>query len=225
MSRTRTVSFTCPSCGKESDMTIWESINTVMDPEMKAAVRDGSAFTFTCPHCGVKTHLEYGFLYHQMEDRMMIQYASSDENAEEMYRFFTGVVPSDVFTEFRKGEYLIRIVRSLNQLREKLAIFDHGLDDRIIELCKQFALMQYQKDRGDSGKDTELLYFYYEGKHHIQIFDDHEPVGTVEITQDFYNTVRNEFEVNLPEIRKDDIVIDTQWALACLQHHSERNRS
>ena len=49
MSMERTISITCPGCGHSSDFVIWQSINTVMNPDMKQAVRDGSAFAFTCP--------------------------------------------------------------------------------------------------------------------------------------------------------------------------------
>lgn len=59
MSKTRIMPVTCPSCGKDSDFTVWESINTMLDPEMKAKVRDGSAFTFECPHCGAEVQVEY----------------------------------------------------------------------------------------------------------------------------------------------------------------------
>ena len=84
MSRSRLISITCPECQKESDFRIWESINTMLNPEMKSAVRDRSAFLFTCPECGAKKYVDYGFLYHQMEDHIMIHYVNSDENAEEI---------------------------------------------------------------------------------------------------------------------------------------------
>lgn len=90
MSISQPITITCPKCHTESEYVMWESINTMLDPEMKSAVRDGSAFLFTCPECGAKTNVDYGFLYHQMEDRIMIHYASSDENAKEIYDFVTG---------------------------------------------------------------------------------------------------------------------------------------
>ena len=83
MSSHREINVTCPQCHKENSCVIWSSINTALDPEMKKAVRDRSAFQFICPDCGARTTLVYGFLYHQMEDHIMIQYAASDEAAEE----------------------------------------------------------------------------------------------------------------------------------------------
>lgn len=68
MSSHTKVIVTCPKCNKEHSIRIWRSINTTLDPEMKAAVRDRSAFLFECPSCGEKAYMDYGFLYHQMED-------------------------------------------------------------------------------------------------------------------------------------------------------------
>lgn len=64
MSMHDTITITCPECGKDAEFRIWKSINTKIDPEMKAAVRDRSAFLFTCPNCGAKHYVDYGFLYH-----------------------------------------------------------------------------------------------------------------------------------------------------------------
>ena len=88
MSMHETVEVTCPKCGKVSPFVIWSSINTQLDPEMKEKVRTGEAFLFTCPECGDQNSVDYGFLYHQMEDKIMIHYANSDENFEEMFKFY-----------------------------------------------------------------------------------------------------------------------------------------
>lgn len=71
MSQRREISLTCPQCGKEYPFIIWNSINTTLNPEMKEAVKDRSAFRFVCPDCGAKTYVDYDLLYHQMEDRII----------------------------------------------------------------------------------------------------------------------------------------------------------
>jgi hypothetical protein len=40
------------------------------------------------------------------------------------------------------GDFLLRVVHSANDLREKILIFDAGLDDRIVEIAKGNALSQ-----------------------------------------------------------------------------------
>ncbi len=225
MSKPAKISITCPSCQANSDFIMWESINTVLDPEMKSAVRDRSAFLFTCPNCGAQTYTDYGFLYHQMEDHIMIHYAYSDENAEEAYNIYSGKdmpdMMQDMMQDMLASNYLIRIVRSQNQLREKLAIFDHDLDDRIVELFKIFVLAQYQEDHPEHTGRIELLYFYDDGKHLIQLLDNGEPAGVAEMPLDIYNRLTEEFSTSLPDMRKDEPFIDRYWAERALGLNKE----
>lgn len=202
---------------------MWESINTMLDPEMKPAVRDRSAFLFTCPECGAKNYVDYGFLYHQMEDHIMIHYASSDENAEEIYDLVTGKTMPDMMKEMFDSDYLIRIVRSQNELREKLAIFDSGLDDRIIEIFKIFLLAKYQEDHPEGNEKIELLYFVDDGKHLIQVFADNQPAGVAEIPMEFYEKLKSDYSSRLPDIRKDEPFIDRQWAIEAMKLSSKEN--
>ena len=84
MSMSQVVPVTCPKCGKNGDFTRWQSINTELDPEMKKAVRDRSAFRYTCSHCGHSAIVDYPFLYHQMEDQIMIYYVGSEDELREV---------------------------------------------------------------------------------------------------------------------------------------------
>lgn len=117
ISQRREISLTCPQCGKEHPFIIWNSINTTLNLEMKEAVKDCSAFRFVCPDCGAKTYIDYDLLYHQMEDRIMIHYARLDESAEQIYQMLTKDDPEDMVQDMLRNHYLIRIVRSQNQLR------------------------------------------------------------------------------------------------------------
>lgn len=223
MSKSRSITITCPECQKESEFVMWESINTMLDPEMKSAVRDRSAFLFTCPVCGAKSYVDYGFLYHQMEDQIMIHYAASDKDAEDIYDLVTGKTMPDMMKEMVDSNYLIRIVRSQNQLREKLAIFDSGLDDRIIEIFKIFLLAKYQEDHPEGHETIELLYFADDGKHLIQILADNRPAGVSEIPLEFYERLKSDYNSKLPDIRKDEPFIDRQWAIETLKLGSKTN--
>ncbi len=186
MSLMRSVPITCPFCGKISNFTRWDSINTELNPEMKAAVRDRSAFRFICPECGSKSYVDYDFLSHQMEDRIMIQYASSDEDAEKFYNLFTGKTKPNKMLDTLKSGYLIRIVRSLPELLEKLAIFDAGLDDRIVKIIKLFMMLDFQTKHPD-WKNISTCFFTDEGKHFIQLFTEGKLKAELELSPDVYN--------------------------------------
>ena len=207
MSKHREITITCPKCKKDHPFVIWERINTSLNPGMKEAVKDRSAFLFKCPSCGEKNYVNYGFLYHQMEDRIIIQYADSDEEATTAYQMLMMM-----FKDMQKDEYLIRIVRSQNELREKIAIFDAGLDDRIIEIFKINALAVFFKAHPDS-KSVEILYFRKDNKNYIEVFTDGEYGGAAEIIDEDYEKICQEYAGKIPDIRKDKPFINRQWAL------------
>ena len=135
MSKHHIEKVTCPSCHHEGDFEVWDSINTVLDPEMKEKVLNQSIFLYTCPNCGETFRLNYPTLYHQMEDLVMI-YLVPESEVEKTYEMFYG---ENALADYRTEKYLNRIVTSANQLIEKIKIFDAGKDDRIIELVKLLA--------------------------------------------------------------------------------------
>lgn len=215
--------ITCPNCGKDSEFTIWQSINTQLDPEMKIAVRDKSIFRFTCPHCGHTALVDYGFLYHQMEDRIMIHYVQSEEDVKQIYDLYTGNCNNPLFKSFPilQAHYLNRIVRSMNQLLEKLAIFDAGLDDRIIEICKVFITAEYLKQHPDSAGAEMLMYTGEKGEHIIEILENAQLAGSYELSDDMYNTVKKHFSPYLKDMRDEkEPIINQTWALRFLDENA-----
>ena len=87
MSRHHMEKLTCPSCHHDGDFEVWDSINTVLDPEMKEKVLNQSIFLYTCPNCGETFRLNYPTLYHQMEDLVMI-YLVPESEIEKTYEIF-----------------------------------------------------------------------------------------------------------------------------------------
>lgn len=224
MSSSSQQEITCPKCNRTSHFTMWRSINTTLDPEMKQSVRDASAFLFKCPHCGNITHVEYGFLYHQMEDQIMIHVATSEESAQEVLEMLFGNQLADMMKDFRmESHYLTRVVRSQNELREKLTILDNGLDDRIMELYKVFLLAHYQEKNPDVEKIV-LLYFHEDDNHQgVQIFANDIPSGAFEFSPEMYQRVADSFLSSLVDIRDQEPVVDRQWALKFLNEHSKQS--
>ena len=47
MSKERIQKITCPECGQEIEMVIWDSLNGDLDPEAKAQLLNGTLFIIT----------------------------------------------------------------------------------------------------------------------------------------------------------------------------------
>ena len=51
MSITAKALASCSKCGKQSEITIYRSINVSENPELEERLRNGSLFIWECPHC------------------------------------------------------------------------------------------------------------------------------------------------------------------------------
>lgn len=129
MSQSAMQEITCPKCGKKHSFQVWDSINTLEFPEMKEKVRNDEAFRYRCPDCGATALLNYNFLYHQQEDKILIFVDADGSSYGDMEKILKQ--RGNAFDGYRK-----RIVLSYNDFKEKLLIFDAGLDDRIVEIIK-----------------------------------------------------------------------------------------
>lgn len=157
MSRSVMVEITCPECGHAFEAPVWGSVNVTLDPELKEKVLNGELWLCICPACGSSGHLDWGTLYHDQERRYMVLYTDEEDaldkmNAEEarMARMAPGLAG-------RTEGYRLRIVRSKRDLREKILIFDSGLDDRAVELTKRDMRTLLVMQEGFRMLDVELV--------------------------------------------------------------------
>ena len=118
MSRPRKETVTCPKCGKESDITIWDTLNAEMNPKEKQQLLDGTIFRFMC-ECGYTAGIDAGMLYHNMTRHTMVYYVS-EESVEQTENMFADIRKHG---EFEMADYKYRIVTSQNALREKEVLF------------------------------------------------------------------------------------------------------
>jgi len=130
MSMPRETKVDCGGCGAPQPFVAWESLNVTLDKEQKGRLLSGELTRFKCPKCGWSGHVLYPLLYHDMEKRLMVWLCPGETNPD------TGALP----TEKLMGDYHFRLVRTKNELIEKVLTFDAGLDDRVVEFFKLMLL-------------------------------------------------------------------------------------
>lgn len=225
MSRVVKQSIVCPECGGRSDIDMWESVNVTLDPEMSGAVRDGSVFNYECPKCGFKSLLVYPMLYHDMEKKLMIQLSTTEQGEEEFKKLWKDIKSGrteETFKEnsgieppgdmFKMPGYTVRIVPTYYKLKEKLFIFDAGLDDRIIELCKSILWNIVTKEGNSVERVCYMLPVTEDelGRHmRVQFFNTDGGTGTAEIDPDMYEDIKAHINVDANE---GQLKIDEEWA-------------
>ena len=192
----------CPKCGEEIEFTLWQSINTEMDFAIPDII-SGKLFEVECKKCGYKTHVNYPMLFNDMIHNVMI-YSVAPDSTEETEKAL------DSLKKMYPGR--TRIVTDQSTLREKTAIFNAGLDDRVTEILKLIIMAQLQEQI--SGKELVGVFFVPGDEPKFEIaFKDGS--GYVPVTKEMYENLASQFNDKL-SAGDDEYYIDQDWAMAFL---------
>lgn len=121
--------ISCPKCSECTEAKLYMSINATNEPTLRADVLDERLFKFRCQACGYEARLTYPVLYNDMRNRFMVylipevdRFQLEDVELEQKYERLQGV---------RK-----RLASDFNSFKEKVFIFESGLDDMAVEITK-----------------------------------------------------------------------------------------
>lgn len=145
----------CSRCGKKSKIEVYKSINTADDPELKDRVRNGSLFIWECPECHQANLAKYECLYHDPEKKIMVWLMPSGDLSETQMQAVSNHARA-------MGDYKLRLVGDVGELMEKVLIFDAGLDDMAVEICKYVTKMELmsKKNAGEASLADIPFHFH-----------------------------------------------------------------
>ena len=225
MSMEHSEKITCPDCGVESDFVIWQSINTMIDPETKAKVLSGEIFRFKCPKCGSETNIMYDCLYHQMEDKLMIQIVHDDKDVPKAAESFDQISKGSRIPDFppMMSDYTFRIVRDQFKLREKVNIFNRGLDDRVIELMKIILRFHLMEEKPELHVIDLVLIFKDNAPEEFAVRSEGDKWGSFPFIQEMYDKIKADY-IDPDDDGKKIYIVDPEWAIHYLNdHHNKAN--
>ncbi len=151
MSQSAVTTLTCPHCRHSQHFTVWHSVNVSQDPELKPRVLDRSLTTFTCEECGGTASIEQDLLYHDMDRRLMILRRSGRGEPAELTDKSFGLLNT-----LSGNAYAFRLVATMNELVEKVLIWEDNLDDRTVEVFKEVVWQALEEDQ--RGGHAQLFY-------------------------------------------------------------------
>lgn len=137
-------------CGHRYPIQVATDLHISRMPELRQAILDGTANRFPCPGCGRINPIERPLAYTDFPRRHWITVAPtlglSDVDgwrqlAEDSFRE-TMVQHTGAQVRQWAPEFTRRVVFGMAALREKLVIFDAGLDDRPVELLKLALILE-----------------------------------------------------------------------------------
>ncbi|MBR5155480.1 MAG: CpXC domain-containing protein [Clostridia bacterium] len=196
-----TMPINCPACCTEQVFKICPSIDVQKNPDLKEGIFNRDIFRFICPECGEEILVAYNCTYIDRDNNFMVALVTDGDTAS-----------------VETSNYTLRIVRSINEFVEKIALMEDGIDDRIVELYKIMLEDQFEEER----QGVELLGIYYGG----QDFENKSLVfyiitGNAEnvraiLSFDTYETIAKQFDT-YPEMTKHCSEINRIWAIGTLQ--------
>lgn len=193
----------CPKCGKNIEFTMWQSINNQMSFAMPDII-SGKLFEVECKHCGLKTNVNYPILVNDMAHNVMIYYTYPD-GVEETEKALQSM------NKLYKGRN--RIVTDQASLREKVAIFNAELDDRVVELLKALVMAQVADQLAD--KNVQGVFFVPDENPRFEVVYDGGS-GHIPVDMDYYKKVEEEFFGADALSTDEELYVDRDWAYSLL---------
>lgn len=215
MSQIGTITLNCPICKQDHNAKLWRRIDVAAEKDAKKKLLKGEFFDFICPDCGYVSELHYGSLYVDRGIRELI-YLAEEKEAEPAAAEKAAEAAAEDLPFWKQGDSLLRIVHSAEELREKLLIFDNGLDDRLVEICKGISLSQFPAD--DNFYVTGIRYDVIGEQEVLRITCSD---GTEQYVLDFtgfYQQIYAQFAADLPPLRGSCFAcVDLEYAAALLR--------
>lgn len=144
MSISHEVRYTCPYCGKEFDITVYDSVNAQSDPDLRELCMSGDIFRQSCPHCHTGFMVQYPLVYIDQDHKFVIWLSSSDAG-NNMAKYARPLV--------QQG-YTLRRCATLKEFTEKIQIFEDGVSDVAVELAKYDSFIEFIDNRKGNPEDV-----------------------------------------------------------------------
>jgi hypothetical protein len=141
---------TCPHCTVTFDTEVVTSVSAHRTPGLREKVLEGSFGEQSCPGCGRTVVVIVPFPYVDFDRRHFIfvqpaelvgEWQDHEKLVDELFTENLSESPSWRAREL-SADFIVRTVFGIDELREKLLVFDADLDDGVIETVKLRHLLE-----------------------------------------------------------------------------------
>lgn len=206
--------FVCTECNHKQVVNVLQYVNFNKNPEYYSLVKDLSIFKVKCEHCGAEKLIKYNLLLVD-ETHNYFLFFLSDRTLENRFKYQITYFVETVLNKDDKYDLdkcKTRLVFELNDIIEKMTIFELGLDDEAIELLKYSLLDKglvddpaYDCVYFDGMKDADLVFCAISSKTSTK-----EPIK-ISIRPKIYNKIVDDL-ANFKNRHHDLFeVIDQNW--------------
>jgi len=138
MSKKRSIKINCQKCNKEFEITIYDSINVDIDPDLREEFLSNRIYFHKCPHCGEIHFFPMPVLYHDMTHKFMVQGGSLID----AYDFYNMSLKMN--DEFSQMAQITKVgTTNIRDSVEKVVALENGLDHRVVTIYRILESMRY----------------------------------------------------------------------------------
>lgn len=213
----------CPNCNEVVNAHLYISINATNDPQFREDLLSEKLLKWKCENCSYEGRFTYPLLYNDMKRRFMIylipkidRFQLADRALEDDYRNLKGITK--------------RITPDFNSLKEKIFIFESGLDDMTVELTK-LAISETVAKKHNLEKVEEGYLSMYNRETNTMGFtffvgENHEPYVQSARLEVYARSAQIVSEVGQNDKKLSGFIkIDREWAENTLFRYKRRGKS
>ena len=207
--REKIFGITCPACGQSFENELNTAVfSATNDRELILANQFGIQH---CPNCNHEFILNYRFAYTDDEIKFMLVNDPQFVDKKARLAFKSSLTLLDRFHKEEQEKYLTRMTSDIEELREKIVIFENYLSDKAIEIMKYILL---ESEELAFNHDDVLSFRLVDGNNFlIKTTDGGE--YTLGFVREVYDTIINQYD-GLFETDKAE-KIDKNWAYKFLK--------
>lgn len=192
---------------------MWTDINAKNDKVQKKQLLLGRLSQYTCPHCKSTRFVDHPMLYNSPDHELMIQCVLMDHDEHMALKTFHEIQEGTFGQKYELGEtYQYRVVRSLTQLREKALIFEHDLDDKVIEVMKLQIFTQIQNADPDIIIEDIQADFPSSGQIRFLAKIPENQLITIAFDSELYDKMKEKMLKKNAASGNMDFVVNREWA-------------
>lgn len=210
MTQQKNITVNCPACFEDGNFSIYSAIDPVQDPQLKEGIFNREIFKFRCPNCGEEILVAYDCTYTDPENKYIVALLSNDSQKSD--------------SNLKVEGHTLRIVHSINEFVEKIALVEDKIDDKVVELYKIMLEDQFEDERHGS----KILGIYYGGRNFEDntllffIITENAENCRANLSMQTYDAIANQFKESAEKFA-DVSEVNRLWAIGALQSGFEED--
>ena len=139
MSISRTMNITCPSCGIQQDVRLYDALDVVADPELKDALMQNQLNRIECIDCDATFRVDMPLLYNDPQNKILIQWIPETDTMgrdQVLEDFDVAIEQMNEMVQGGSGPPCVRLVLTRVELVELIFMIEADLNQRAVEYVK-----------------------------------------------------------------------------------------